>query len=878
MSLQTHIKDYFNNNKLKSPPVQCINMNDGKTNIRRSLSLNKPSTSKKPPPNKDVKPVKREDEVIEVVSSDSELEVSPSKKRLVACDSEQIETESTQNQNVRLTVRSLESLMAPATPVINTESPTSSGDSSNSSATTFVYNLSPSSVFYQSPTTPSKSTSPGSRKEFYSPTRKKLIKDKSPAKRNLSDHFSQNTSPNKPAYQIDFPDIVDHKDDKTGFLVSIIHRCLNTESLRHLLKEESQVLLENCMLLHKPGMKLMCRLYWRQHIWYRVEDIYGIIRGKGETVIRSPDLSNTLYSLISYGLITSTKTDGETKLDFEDYVKLLKRPEIMQICQELKLPAKSKDQGVEKLRSYCKGNSISGFFTKKPVDNRTRVLGILKKKTGDCFKISELAQETFHNLHVLMYLGVDYSLIREKKLELMLIDDKIKREIYPIDKDMEVDDASVVFQDRAEFYRYLEAHKIHENYLKMTVDKADVMEKCEIIRQAYNMYKQINEKHMLRYKSLPTWLRKFTPPYIYIKMLEKGVQELKRLKTEEDYRLAVDILDTLIGQIAFRQHKKALWYAEKALILHTHLNSSEEAAKVLLQGFKDDLSEDAKDALIPRANKIANQKNIDLREELRVELRSYTKEAILESSFPGDHINKQPKDNYEQRGQLKFEAHTEEGKSTVYTEKYCLLHYVNNCNYTHGEHWEGRIASSLFFLLFWDIIYSKPQGVSGIFLNHYQQYPLDMFCDSFYMTRKTLIDERLAFIQQCTEGQLLEFMQKQWEERPQSQLSEVRQRDIECSQLSAVTSCLGAGAVSALCRRLATRYGYARSGFPDLTIWNINTKKIKFVEVKSDDDKPSVKQLQWLRYLIDNGIDAGFCYIGVNTTRSKARSSAASLD
>lgn len=48
--------------------------------------------------------------------------------------------------------------------------------------------------------------------------------------------------------------------------------------------------------------------------------------------------------------------------------------------------------------------------------------------------------------------------------------------------------------------------------------------------------------------------------------------------------------------------------------------------------------------------------------------------------------------------------------------------------------------------------------------------------------------------------------------------------------------------------------------------------QIKFVEVKTDTDKPSMKQLQWMQYLAENGIDTGFCYVGVHTTRCKARS------
>lgn len=77
------------------------------------------------------------------------------------------------------------------------------------------------------------------------------------------------------------------------------------------------------------------------------------------------------------------------------------------------------------------------------------------------------------------------------------------------------------------------------------------------------------------YKSLPSWLRKYTPGHIYIKILEKSVPELKKMKEKKYIKQALKILTTLIRQSAFRQHKKSLWYAEKALILEKHENSDQ---------------------------------------------------------------------------------------------------------------------------------------------------------------------------------------------------------------------------------------------------------------------------------------------------------------
>lgn len=47
--------------------------------------------------------------------------------------------------------------------------------------------------------------------------------------------------------------------------------------------------------------------------------------------------------------------------------------------------------------------------------------------------------------------------------------------------------------------------------------------------------------------------------------------------------------------------------------------------------------------------------------------------------------------------------------------------------------------------------------------------------------------------------------------------------------------------------------------------------QIAFVEVKTDSDKPSVEQIQWIHYMRQHGINARFCYVGVNTARSRSR-------
>lgn len=85
----------------------------------------------------------------------------------------------------------------------------------------------------------------------------------------------------------------------------------------------------------------------------------------------------------------------------------------------------------------------------------------MRDKVGPCYKLSDLASETFDKLYLLMYLGMDFSIIREKKLEFTLINDKNITETYPIDKSMDMDNASVVFKTQNEFVRYVLNNDYH---------------------------------------------------------------------------------------------------------------------------------------------------------------------------------------------------------------------------------------------------------------------------------------------------------------------------------------------------------------------------------------------------------------------------------
>ncbi|XP_028168981.1 fanconi-associated nuclease 1-like [Ostrinia furnacalis] len=606
----------------------------------------------------------------------------------------------------------------------------------------------------------------------------------------------------------------------------------------------------------KPGMRLVCRLYWHKEGWYKKEKLKFILAGNEE--IDDPTLHEVLQSLEENGFLTS---DGNS-LSFEDYTSLLNGDELKQICKELKIKISSKQGAIASLKSYSREKSIVTFFnTNKTNNNTSRVLRIMSSKAGPCYKLSDVARRTIYKLYILMYLGINYNIIREKNLELTLLYDKINRETYPVEDDM-LDDASVVFRERAEFESYVKAFDVYEAFLiEDVLDK-----KVKTATESLEVYKGTSEIEVQRQKSIPEWLRRYTPLNLYIKILEAGIQDLKKNKK---YQSALEILQLLISQDSFRQHKKAEWYAEMALVLQK-CDQKEEAAEILLEGFRSNLSEEAKDVMRPRAKLVAKH---TANQEMKSELLDYaSKEQILEKNLRGVHIYKQPMDRTQQKGKLKFETR-QSGERTVHdVEEYCLSEYLNKGEFTNGMHWEGRIITTMFFLLFWDIIYWKPPGCVGVFLTRFQKLPLDLFCESFYKNRSESIEARLSLIERSSVEELLWIMQSKWCTRPETEHSGLSRDSMSWEQVCGVVTCLGGGALAALCRRLARDYRHAHSGFPDLTLWNTRTNQIRFVEVKSDTDRPSMKQIQWMHYLQQNGIDTEFCYVGVHTTRCKARS------
>ena len=194
----------------KSPKTPLLSPTTPKTSLTSPKMA--PSTPKKTPvTSPEVVEVKIEEDIV-ILSSDSEQEATPAKRSKVGA----------------ISVKPIESLRdrTPGrTDQPQSELKTSAG-ASNISIEMMEYNMSPGPVLARTPMTPSSqntttsqktpsSKGSSSTKEFYSPTKKRVVKKKSPVKRNLASQFNENFSPNTSFEDKSFAHNVEDRDDKS---------------------------------------------------------------------------------------------------------------------------------------------------------------------------------------------------------------------------------------------------------------------------------------------------------------------------------------------------------------------------------------------------------------------------------------------------------------------------------------------------------------------------------------------------------------------------------------------------------------------------------------------------------------------------------------
>ena len=398
-------------------------------------------------------------------------------------------------------------------------------------------------------------------------------------------------------------------------------------------------------------------------------------------------------------------------------------------------------------------------------------------------------------------------------------------------------------------------------------------------KKIYDFQKCILDPDLNAYDlKLPSHLRKFTSGYVYCKIVSiYADQILERLRK---YEAANELYDFLLNkQHTYLQTNRARWFERMALNYEAHMKMPLNAFQVLQQGLGDKqcVRKAGRLTLYTRLFKMSETKKYLKIQELKESLKSVLlRESYQVKNAPVVEIegNLLSTDCIPGRRNVfvqNFESHDEvtcapdsdvlfKNSYKLSVEQVALTHYIKSLGFTHGKHAETQLITTVFGMLFWDIIFEN--NVENVFVDRFQTAPLDLGTDQFYLNRKELIDAKLELLNDSPIGFVNELVAECWQLNRNVQCSLVSWELFEdLDELQGLIKCFHSNQLANLCKYLAQNYRYCRSGGPDLCVWSTETNKFKFVEVKGPGDRLSFKQIVWLDFFIQNSIDCEVCYV-----------------
>ncbi len=165
-----------------------------------------------------------------------------------------------------------------------------------------------------------------------------------------------------------------------------------------------------------------------------------------------------------------------------------------------------------------------------------------------------------------------------------------------------------------------------------------------------------------------------------------------------------------------------------------------------------------------------------------------------------------------------------------------------------GFYVENYLWTSLYGLIFWDIIFkSKP----GAFYNPFQRGPNDLYSEDFYLSRKSEIDKRIKWI--GNKDWAVKVLDT-YDEKKLTANYLVRWKQVKKSDVKKVLSKVPSEHIKAVMERMSKSLRHHSAGFPDLFTYHPRKKEYCLVEVKGPGDQLQQSQKRWLRYFKEREI------------------------
>lgn len=373
-----------------------------------------------------------------------------------------------------------------------------------------------------------------------------------------------------------------------------------------------------------------------------------------------------------------------------------------------------------------------------------------------------------------------------------------------------------------DFDEYFDSLKLY-NCVRICLNSKpeDCISAIEIYKQQYPQWRSsLKFEHIT---GIP-WFSLFTKASILTRMMDKIYRIFFKMK---DYTSCVDLLSDLINQRTYCLQKRGKWYDELAKILELYVDK-DRASLVCKQALSDTfVMTQYRASIIKRLTRLCKKKSSlpcalwNLKDKNAIRLR------IIKAKYLESDSN---------RVQILGKNYT-----PLCVEDFALDYYADFG--WKGVHSESSIIFTLFGILFWDIIFDD--SIPGVFNSPFQSGPLDLKTGYFYEGRKDKIDKRIKEIAAGFGSKIVEIVSGRELER-NTHCVGVNWKNYTTEELILFVECIGEKPLSLICTALAKYYWAYQGGVPDLFLYKAATKECMFVEVKSEKDRLSSSQIEWM--------------------------------
>ncbi|NWI19599.1 FAN1 nuclease, partial [Crypturellus soui] len=629
----------------------------------------------------------------------------------------------------------------------------------------------------------------------------------------------------------------------------VLQAVLQNEDDVRLFNDQDMGIIAKFCQLSVGGQKLYVRLFQRKLNWIKVNKIeYGEI---------SVDLLPLIEELVKNSFL---QTESELE-DLCEGLDLLSAPELKTLAKIFHLPNPNgqKQQLVDDFLRLAKQRSV---FSRSQTGIGTVILKRAKDMAGKSVRVCKGPRAVFSR--VLLLFSLTESMEDEEagsggqgQLSTVLMVN-MGRMVFP---SYTVNRKTEIFQDREDLIRYATAAHL-SNDIATAMANGNWEEANRLYRCAKETWNELKNLPSLSYhRALPEYLRHFTVGWVYTRIFSQGVEILQRLHM---YKEAVRELQELLAQQVYCADSRGRWWDRLALNVHQHLKNTKKAIECIRKGLADPCVRTGhRLALYQRALRIRDSPSCKQFRGLLQDLPVVTVEDVTHVTIKGKMC---PQTGLGKSVFLMEDTGSDEGSealgvSTVMcsVEELALTHYRQS-GFDQGIHGEGSTFITLYGLLMWDIIFMD--DIPDVFRNCYQTFPLDLYTDSFYESRRDAIEARLQQLHSASSATLAELVADIWSAQEGKAAALVTWgRFVSLQQAQSLVSCLGGTFLSGVFRRLSKDLRHCRGGLPDLVVWSTHSNHFKLVEVKGPNDRLSCKQIIWLSELQKLGATVEVCHV-----------------